>query len=119
MKTRLIVRAVIERDSDVLVNMTKRGPRLLGGTVKRHETLQDALAREIDEEVGLRVTVRDLVMVRERVKKSIRELTLVYRCYAFGNLANVQAREKKIKPRWVPRASVVNWSRAAVFLAAA
>jgi len=117
MKTRLVVRAVIERDDNVLCNVTKRGPRLLGGRVKPHETLQEALQREVFEEAGLRVTVRDLVLVRERVKKSVRELTLVYRCFAFGDL-DALVPEKGIKPRWLPKFQVVNWSRAAVFLAA-
>ena len=118
MKTRLVVRAVIEHDGKVLANLTRKGPRLLGGRVKPSETLQDALSREIDEEVGLRVTVRDLVLVRERVRKSVREVTFVYRCHAFGDLGNVRGREKGIKPAWVPKFQVVNWSRPAVFLAA-
>jgi ADP-ribose pyrophosphatase YjhB (NUDIX family) len=108
---------VIERGADVLVNATRKGPRLLGGRVKPHETLQDALSREIQEEVGLRVTVRDLVLVRERVRKSVREVTFVYRCHAF-NLDAVKSCERGIKPAWVPRFTVVNWSRPAVFLAA-
>jgi ADP-ribose pyrophosphatase YjhB (NUDIX family) len=113
-----MVRAVIQHGEDVLCNVTKRGPRLLGGRVKPHETLREALQREIQEEVGLRITVRDLVLVRERTRKSVRELTLVYRCFAFGDLDNIKA-EKGIKPRWVPKYQVVNWSRAAVFLAEA
>lgn len=112
-----MVRAVIQRGDEVLCNVTKQGPRLLGGRVKDGESLTDALTREIDEEVGLRVTVRDVVLVRERVRKSVRELTIVYRVHAFGDLSNVQGRERGIKPRWVPRYQVVNWSRPAVFLA--
>ena len=111
MKTRLVVRAIIQRGDDVLVNVTKNGPRLLGGSVKKDERLTEALARELAEECGLRVTVRDAVLVQERIKKSYRELTVVFRVHVFGDLDNIKGREKGIKPRWVPRGQVVGWNR--------
>jgi ADP-ribose pyrophosphatase YjhB (NUDIX family) len=109
-KTRLTVRAIIERNDFCLVNDTKNGPRLLGGRVKKGERLTEALARELAEETGLRVTVRDAVLVQERVKKSFREVTVVFRVHVFGDLDNIKA-EKGIKPRWIPRGQVVGWNR--------
>ncbi len=58
---RLCVRAVLVEDGFVLVHQTKRGPRLYGGKVERGESPQNALVREIDEELQLRVDVGPLV----------------------------------------------------------
>lgn len=117
MKNRVIVRAVIQRGDEVLVNVTRKGPRLIGGRVKPRESMTEALEREVLEEVGLRITVRDPVLVREKMRKSVRELTVVFRVHVFGDIDAIEP-EKGIKPRWLPRGQVVGWTRPAVFLEA-
>jgi ADP-ribose pyrophosphatase YjhB (NUDIX family) len=90
--------------------MTKRGPKLLGGRVKPDETMQEALTREIAEETGLRVTVRDPVLVHECHEKHTRSLIIVFRVHVFGGFDAIKP-ERGIKPAWVPRGSVVGWNR--------
>jgi len=117
MRTRVVVRAIIQRGDEVLVNATPKGPRLIGGRVKPRESMIDALVREVYEEVGLRIGVREPVLVREKLRKSTRELTVVFRVHVFGDPLGITP-EKGIKPRWVLRGQVVGWTRPAVFLAA-
>ena len=115
MKTRLVVRALIERDGLALVNETKGGPRLLGGRVKKDETLQDALVRELLEEVGCRATVSQVVHVSERQRKSLREITFTFRAVLFGEPVS---KEKQIRLGWVSRAEVCGWTNTIKFQAA-
>jgi len=60
---RLCVRAIIERKDQILVYRKRDQFRLFGGTVKRKETLHQALSREIYEETGLTGTIGDLFSV--------------------------------------------------------
>ena len=115
MKTRLVVRALVERDGLALVNDTKRGPRLLGGRVKKDETLREALVRELLEEVGCRSTVGMLVNMTEQRKKSFREITFTFRAVLFGIPSS---REKQIRLDWVSRAEVCGWTNTIKFQAA-
>lgn len=115
MKTRLIVRAMIVRDGLALVNDTKSGPRLLGGKVKRDESLQEALERELLEEIGCRAVVGEIVNVTERRRKSMREITLVFKATVVGEPL---ARENQITLAWIPRGQVCGWNNVIRFQAA-
>lgn len=115
MKTRLIVRALIERNGLALVNKTKNGFRLLGGRVKSDETLQNALMRELREEVGRLSTVGHIVNISERRKKSFREVTFTFKAVVFGDPVS---QEKQIRLAWVNRAEVCGWTNTIKFQAA-
>jgi len=65
---RLCVRAIIERKGQILVYRKGVKLRLFGGTVKRKETLHQALSREIYEETGLTGTIGDLFSVVKHPK---------------------------------------------------
>ena len=66
------VGAVVFRDGKVLLVQRGREPAygkwsLPGGLVKVGESLEDAVQREVREEVGLEVMVKDLVVALDRV----------------------------------------------------
>jgi 8-oxo-dGTP diphosphatase len=66
------VGAFILRDNQVLLVQRGREPAagkwsVPGGLVELGESLQEAIAREVREEVGLEVQVRDLVVALDRV----------------------------------------------------
>lgn len=115
MKTRLVVRALIERAGLALVNETKNGARLLGGRVKKDETLQEALERELLEEIGCRNIIGQVVNVTERRRKSMREITFTFKAIVFGDPVS---HEKQIKLGWVKRAEICGWPNTINFQAA-
>jgi 8-oxo-dGTP diphosphatase len=66
------VGAIILRDDQVLLVQRGKEPSygkwsIPGGLVELGESLQEAVAREVREEVGLDVQVRDLVVALDRV----------------------------------------------------
>jgi mutator protein MutT len=66
------VGAIIFRDDAVLLIQRGREPSygkwsIPGGAVELGETLQEAVFREVSEEVGLEVRVKDLVVALDRV----------------------------------------------------
>jgi len=66
------VGAIILRDNDVLLIQRGTEPSagkwsVPGGLVELGESLQEAIVREVKEEVGLEVQVRDLVVALDRV----------------------------------------------------
>jgi mutator protein MutT len=66
------VGAIILRDNDVLLIQRGTEPSagkwsVPGGLVELGESLQEAIMREVREEVGLEVHVRDLVVALDRV----------------------------------------------------
>ena len=70
LRPQLAVSAVIFRDGKVLLVRRSRSPgkgfySLPGGRVEHGESLQQALAREVDEETGLRIDIVGLAGWRE------------------------------------------------------
>ena len=87
----------------------------MGGRVKKDETLQAALERELAEEIGCRSTIGHIVNISERRKKSMREITFTFKAVIFGDPVS---REKQIRVGWVHRAEVCGWTSTIKFQAA-
>jgi 8-oxo-dGTP diphosphatase len=78
----LRVAAIIARDQQILlVEHRKRGQRywvLPGGRLQAGETLAAALRRELHEELGIRATVRRLVILCESLAPDRHVVNLIY-----------------------------------------
>ncbi len=80
-----VVAAAIEREGRLLVGQRRSGDRFAlqwefpGGKVSETETLEAALARELEEELGVRASVeRELYRTRHRYRELSGELELVF-----------------------------------------
>jgi 8-oxo-dGTP diphosphatase len=80
-----VVAAVIEREGRLLVGQRRKGDRFAlqwefpGGKVGEKETLEAALARELEEELGVRAQIgRELYRTRHRYREMSGELELVF-----------------------------------------
>ena len=72
---------ITEHDRVVLVEHRKRGQRywvLPGGRLEGNETLETALRREIREELGLEIQVRELVIVCETLAPDRHIVNLIF-----------------------------------------
>ena len=83
------VRAVIHIDGGVVVSRERRRGRvhttLPGGRLKEGESLIEALAREVMEETGLKVSVEQLLYVAEVSAPNRRQdLNVIFRAEAHG-----------------------------------
>lgn len=103
MKTALFARALVIENNQMLVDERGKGQRLFGGRVEKDEHAAEALQREIEEELGVQVTILGVAFVTERFRKprgkrARRVIEIVYQCTVSGALAPVG----KHFPRWVP-----------------
>lgn len=80
-----VVAALILRDSKILVCQRRRDDshslqwEFPGGKVERGETPQEALARELREELGVEATIgKELFRTRHRYRESQPELELIF-----------------------------------------
>lgn len=72
---------IADRDRILLVEHRKRGQRywvLPGGRLEVHETLEAALRREIREELGLQIQVRELAIVCETLAPERHVVNLIF-----------------------------------------
>jgi colanic acid biosynthesis protein WcaH len=79
------VEAVITRDKGLLFLRRENPPAkgewwLPGGRIRKGESLERALRREVKEETGLEVTSSQLVNVYSRVFPERHDITIVYLC---------------------------------------
>jgi colanic acid biosynthesis protein WcaH len=79
------VEAVLTRDEGLLFLRRKNPPAkgewwLPGGRIRKGESLEQALRREVKEETGLEVTSYKLVNVYSRVFPERHDITVVYLC---------------------------------------
>lgn len=81
----LVVAALIEREGSLLVGQRRRGDlfelrwEFPGGKVRPGETLEEALARELREELGVGVTIgEECYRTRHRYRRLSRPLRLVF-----------------------------------------
>ncbi|MGE5675302.1 MAG: (deoxy)nucleoside triphosphate pyrophosphohydrolase [Mycobacterium leprae] len=81
-----VTAAIIERDGRVLIAQRKPGDTLEqlwefpGGKLKFGERPEDGIVREIQEELGMAITVTGLFAVESHVYGERHILLLVYRC---------------------------------------
>lgn len=91
------VSAILERDGEFLVYPSRRKePKLFGGRVKRGESLQYALRREIFEEIGITGTVSDIVAIEITTKG----IGIIFRFIVRWPDATIKSKPK-FKPAWV------------------
>ena len=73
---------VIHRGKVLLIRRGKEPMRgrwvIPGGTVELGETLQEALVREVEEETGLRVEPREVVLVFDHIERDSAGITCHY-----------------------------------------
>ena len=79
------VEAIIFRDQSLLF-LKRNNPPVKdhwwfpGGRIRKGETLEQALAREVEEETGLQVTRSQLVNVYSRIFEERHDITIAYIC---------------------------------------
>ena len=106
---RLIVRALIVESGRLLVNRHDSRLALFGGHLEKGENARQALARELSEELSLRVEPGPLVYVVENFfanerGRRIHELGLYYLVQGVPPL--VKAREPHLHPQWLALAEL-------------
>lgn len=79
------VEAIIENDGSLLLMKRKNKPAkdywwFPGGRIKKGETLQEALFREVKEETGLTLTESRLINVYSRLFDVRHDITIAYLC---------------------------------------
>lgn len=82
---RVVVAALIERDGSLLVGQRRRGSNFAlkwefpGGKVRSKESLEEALARELREELGVGATIGpEIYRTRHRYNELSHELLLIF-----------------------------------------
>lgn len=104
-KFNLRVSAIIEKDGRILLHRKKTDDfwNLLGGRVKYGELCENAIIREISEEIGCRCQVVNLVRACENLyvfkNSKIHELLIIYRIDLLDEIDNSK-KEEDIEIKW-------------------
>jgi mutator protein MutT len=105
-----VVAAVIEEHGAFLVTRRQAGVHLAGlwefpgGKIDPGETHAAALVREIGEELGVAIEVRDLVFTTTHAYPAITVALFFYRCVLQGTPRPLLGQEMQ----WVPRADLAS-----------
>lgn len=98
-----VVAPTVELAGALLVNQTKRGPRLFGGKVKGSETIRECCRRELLEELGVDASVGTLVSTTERYKGKGKRQRRILEVVFMVRLASLEFKPAKgMRPEWVP-----------------
>jgi len=84
------VEAIISKDKSLLFLRRKNSPAkgqwwFPGGRIRKGETLEEALYREVKEETGLKVIKSKLVNVYSRMFNERHDITIAYLCNCKGD----------------------------------
>ena len=84
------VEAIISKDNSLLFLRRKNSPAkgqwwFPGGRIRKGETLEEALYREVKEETGLEVIKSKLVNVYSRIFDGRHDITIAYLCNCKGD----------------------------------
>jgi ADP-ribose pyrophosphatase YjhB (NUDIX family) len=107
-----MARAILVDNGRLLCNSANGYLALFGGRVEKGETVRRALARELDEELGLPVEIGRLAYQIENFfvdagGRKRHELGLYYVTRSLRRLGErVEARERGFAPTWLPLESV-------------
>ena len=107
-----VVAAVIERDSRYLITRRLEGTHLAGlwefpgGKLLPGEQPEDALRRELKEELGVEVAVGELIQTVDWTYPEKRVRLLFFRCALAGEPAPLEGQEM----RWVAAADLPSYS---------
>ena len=84
------VEAIIPKDNSLLFLRRQNSPAkrewwFPGGRIRKGETLEEALYREVKEETGLEVNKSKLINVYSRIFDERHDITIAYQCKCKGN----------------------------------
>lgn len=89
---------VVNKKKEVLlINSPRRGWEYPGGMVEPHETLQEALIREVLEETGVNIEIVGFVGINKNIEKDIVNIDFICK-YISGDL---QTSDESKEVRWV------------------
>ena len=103
---RLSVRGILSDGERLLVNRDQGQLALFGGGLEKGETARRALARELDEELGLSLPIGPLAYLIENFyvderERRIHEIGFYFQVSVPPETA-IAAREEKLDPVWLP-----------------
>ena len=100
------VGAIVVREDKVLMLLRSKACRnnaglwtIPGGMVEPFETLEQAMAREVAEETGLKIRSYDFLAVSDRIFDDQHWVSILYNCIAEGEPDNIEP-EKHLRIRW-------------------
>lgn len=87
------------RDEILLLKSPKRGWEYPGGMVEPHETLQEALIREIQEETGVTVEITGFAGICKNIEKDVVNIDFICK-YVSGSLTTS---DESLELKWFKR----------------
>lgn len=88
-----------DKDEILLLKSPKRGWEYPGGMVEPHETLQEALIREIQEETGVTVQITGFAGICKNIENDVVNIDFIC-AYLSGSLTTS---DESLEVKWVKR----------------